>query len=268
MSVTTVAMPSQVASKPARRKFTLIPRLDENPKIVAQAQTLSGKIAVLGMAACLLGWRSPRPVVFLIAVALVTFLPAYRRIVLAAAALYWIAISGLLKQELMQQVAARAGIHIPSPAIAQAIWILSGIACVSLAFVTIGHWVRTQGTSIVSRRPVLCLAMVLSVALAMAGTQAMPAAVRISCWILAAPLSGCLWLLAYALRDQRRERSAAGIAPALATLWSSGSSSTPMLKGPAHARHIEAIDAREFAIAQLKGIKLLAWTMILIAISV
>ena len=97
MSATTLITPLPTGTIPERRKFTIIPRLDENPKLVAQAQTASGKIAVIAMAACLIGWRSPRPIVFLVAVALVTFLPAYRRLVLAAASLYWIMASGLLK---------------------------------------------------------------------------------------------------------------------------------------------------------------------------
>src|SRR5271167_2617596 len=103
MSATTLTIPQQASPMPDRRKFTIIPRLDENPKLVAQAQTAGGKAAVLAMAVCLLGWRSPRPIVFLVAVALVTFLPAYRRGVLAAAGLYWIVTSGLLKQDLLSE---------------------------------------------------------------------------------------------------------------------------------------------------------------------
>ena len=128
MSVTTLTTPRLASPIPARRKFTIIPRLDENPKLVAQAQTVSGKVAVVAMAVCLLGWRTPRPIVFLVAVALVTFLPAYRRIVLAAAGLYWIVMSGLLKQDLVGEVAGRAGIRVPHPAV----WIVSGLACVCL----------------------------------------------------------------------------------------------------------------------------------------
>jgi len=89
MSVTTLTTP-QTGTIPARRKFTIIPRLDENPKLVAQAQTAAGKIAVIAMAVCLIGWRRPRPIVFLVAVALVSFLPAYRRMVLAAAVPFFI----------------------------------------------------------------------------------------------------------------------------------------------------------------------------------
>jgi D-alanyl-lipoteichoic acid acyltransferase DltB (MBOAT superfamily) len=54
----------------------------------------------------------------------------------------------------------------------------------------------------------------------------------------------------------------------LATLWSGAASSVPMLKGPSHARQVEAVDVREFAVTQLKGVKLLAWTMVLVLVSV
>jgi hypothetical protein len=269
MSATALTPPQQARAKPARRKFTIIPRLDENPKIVAQAQTVAGKVAVIGLAVCLLAWRSPRPVVFLVAVALVTFLPAYRRMVLAAAGLYWIVTSGLLKQDLMGDVAAAAGIHAPQHVTQSAVWMLSGLVCVCLTLGLLGLGIRKQGDAIIGRRPVLCLAIFFCVALGIAGTTLVPPGVRVASWALVAPLSGCLWLLAYALRDfQRDPASAHGIGSMLATLWSGGASSTPMLKGPVHARKVEAVDAREFAVAQLKGVKLLAWTMVLVVASV
>ncbi len=250
MSVTTLTTPGLAGPAPTRPKFTIIPRLDENPKLVAQAQTLSGKIAVMAMAVCLLGWRNPRPIVFLVAVTLVTFLPAYRRMVLASAGLYWLVTSGLLKQDLMGDVAAAAGMRVPQPAV----WILSGLACVCLTLGLSWLAVRQKGNGIVGRRPVLCLGIFFCLALGIAGTAAVPAGVRIASWVLVAPLSGCLWMLAYALRDCQRDPACApGMGSMLATLWSSGSSSTPMLKGPSHARKVEAVDAREFAVAQLKG---------------
>jgi len=244
----------------ARRKFAIIPRLEENPKLVARAQTTMGKVAMVGLAGSLLVWRSPTPTVFLVAVALVTFLPAYRRMALFAAGLYWMVASGLLKQDLVGEVAGRAGIHVPHPAV----WILSGLACVCLTFGLLGLGIRKQGSAIVGRRPVLCLAIFFCLALGIAGTANVPAGVRIASWAVVAPLSGCFWLLAYALRDGRRDpASAHGMGSMLATLWSGTASPTPMLKGPSHARQVEAVDAREFAVAQLKGVKLLAWTIVL-----
>jgi hypothetical protein len=264
MSVTTLTTPLFADTKRARRKFTVIPRLDENPKIIAQAQTISGKVALVALSAVLLGWRTPRPVVFLIAVALVTFLPAYRRVVLAAAGCYWIVTSGLLKQDLIGEVASRAGFHAPHPAV----WSLSGIVCVTLTLGLSWLGIQKQGSSFVGRRPVFCLSIFFCLALGIAGTTAVPAGVRLASWALVAPLSGCLWLLAYVLRDCRRDPACGrGMGSMLATLWSGGSSSTPMLKGPCHARQVEAVDGREFAVAQLKGVKLLAWTMILVLIS-
>jgi hypothetical protein len=264
MSVATLTTPGLAGPIPARRKFTIIPRLEENPKIVAQAQTVPGKVAVLAIAACLLAWRSPRPIVFLVAVALVTFLPAYRSMVLGAAGLYWIVTSGLLKQDLMGEVAGRAGIHVPHPAV----WVISGLACVGLTLGLAWLGVRTQGSGILGRRPVLCLGIFFCLTLGIAGSVTVPPGVRLAGWVLVAPLSGCLWLVAYVLRDCRRDpASTRGIGSMLATLWSGGSSSTPMLKGPTHARQVEAVDAKEFAIWQLKGVKLLAWTMVLVLMS-
>ena len=138
MSATTLAAPLPCIAKPVRRKFTIIPRLDEDPKIVAQAQTTMGKAAVLALAASLLTLLGSRQPVFLAAAALVTFLPYYRRIVLAGAGLYLIAASGLLKQDLMGSIAG-AGM---SPA---AVWIFSGLACLGLALGMFGLVIRKQG---------------------------------------------------------------------------------------------------------------------------
>jgi hypothetical protein len=265
MSLTALTTPLHIGTMPTRRKPTIIPRLDENPKLVAQAQTTEGKLVVIAMAVCLLIWRKPMPIVFLVAVALVSFLPAYRRMVLAAASLYWILTSGLLNQAIIRQMAAAAGIHVSYPAV----WILSGLACVSLVFGLGGLSIRTQADSFIGRRPVLCLGIFFCLALGIAGTSAVPAGVRAASWILAAPLSGFFWMLAYALRDcQRKSVSAHGIGSMLATLWTGTSSPTPMLKGPLHALKVEAVDAREFAVAQLKGIKLLMWIIVLAVISI
>jgi hypothetical protein len=264
MSATTLTTPLPPRTIPTRRKFTIIPRLDESPKLVAQAQTASGKIALIAMAVVLIGWRSPRPFVFLAAVALVSFLPAYRSLILAAAGFYWIMASGLLRQDVLAKVVAEAGIHAHP-----AVWILTGLACVALVFALIALWIRNQAGGILGRRPVLCLAIFVSLALAIAGTPAVPAAVRTFSWILVAPLTGFLWMLAYALRDcQRKPVSAHGIGSMLATLWTGASSPTPTLKGPSHALKVEKVEGQEFAVAQLKGVKLLMWAMVLVLVSV
>ena len=260
MSATTLTPPLQASARSGGRKFTIIPRLDEDPKIVAQAQTVKGKLTVLGLAAILLTLTGCRQPVFLVAAALVTFAPAYRRIVLAAAGLYWLAASDILNQNLMGSIAGASGVHVSQP-----VWILSGLACLGLALGIFGLAIRKQGSSIMARRPALSLGVFLCLALGIAGTAAVPAAVRTACWVLVAPLSGCFWLLAYALRDWRRDPANAGwTGSMLATLWAgASSSSTPMLKGPAHARQVEAADAKQFAVTQLKGVKLLAWTVAL-----
>jgi hypothetical protein len=261
MSATTLIRPPEVLAKPARRKFTIIPRLDEDPKIVAQAETGPGKLALLALAGGMFTLIVARQtvVIFLVAATLVTFAPAWRRIVLAVAGLCWIAASGLLNQKLMGTIASAQPV----------VWIVSGLACLGLALGVFGLAIRKQGNSILARRPVLCLGVFFCLALGIAGTAAVPAGVRTVCWIIVAPLSGCFWLLAYALRDWRRDSTNAGWTGAmLSTLWMGDSSSaTSMLKGPAHARQVEAADAPQFAVAQLKGLKLLAWSLALSVMS-
>ena len=109
-----------------------------------------------------------------------------------------------------------------------------------------------------ARRPVLSLLGGVVVLYVVASN--MPAGPwRDAAWAAALCFKGYIWFLAYAILDQRsRERS-----PDIVQLgvqhpfW--GSSNVPFGKGAAFLRKHWSKDARELAITQLKGLKLLLW---------
>ena len=78
------------------------------------------------------------------------------------------------------------------------------------------------------------------------------------------PVAGAyLWFLAYSLLDLNSKAhdpfhlQVGGYQP----IW--GQSSTPFPKGAAYLRRIEAKNPEQLAVAQLKGLKLLAWSLVL-----
>jgi lipoprotein signal peptidase len=82
-------------------------------------------------------------------------------------------------------------------------------------------------------------------------------------WTFVAVFAAYFWFLSLALIDQRHKD---GDPPLLQLgtfrfFW--GSSSTPIGKGAAYLRKVEAKDPRELAITQLKGLKLLMWVCLL-----
>ena len=82
-------------------------------------------------------------------------------------------------------------------------------------------------------------------------------------WSLVGLMANYVWFIGYALMD-RGSKPARDLTLELATfrpLW--GSTSTPFPKGAAYLRRIEAQSPEQLAIVQLKGLKLLVWGILL-----
>src|SRR5208283_1902894 len=82
-------------------------------------------------------------------------------------------------------------------------------------------------------------------------------------WDFTSSLSVYIWFICYSLLD----RSSPSRDPFSLQLGSYrpfwGGTNTPYAKGAAYLRRIEAHNPEQLAVAQLKGIKLLAWSVIL-----
>jgi hypothetical protein len=82
-------------------------------------------------------------------------------------------------------------------------------------------------------------------------------------WSLVGAMASYVWFIGYALLD-RSSKPKRDLTLELASfrpLW--GSTNTPFPKGAAYLRRIEAQNAEQLAITQLKGLKLLAWAILL-----
>ncbi len=223
--------------------FRLIPRIDTFPALISFAQTTPGRILVLasfclGMLFFVADLRSVLASTFLLA--LMTFMPELRHFILALTPIIYV-----VKQNLQNP----------------------GLLVLNLAVVILGiflywcamRWPRSR----FGQRPIAFLlgGFVILVLLACAST---PSSWQYTVlWDLVSILAVNIWFIGYALLD-RTSNFARDLTLELGTfrpLW--GSTVTPFPKGAAYLRRIEARNSEQLAIVQLKGLKLLAWAILL-----
>jgi hypothetical protein len=224
-------------------QFRLIPRLETWPRCVSFAQTAPGRLTLL--AAFALGLRfflpdMPSVLSLTFLLAIMTFLPEYRRFILAIAPIALVVIQT---------------IHDP---------LVLGLTLGVIAFGILLYWCALRWPqSLFGQRPVtfLLTGFTLLILLACAATpRSWPYSIL---WSLVGVMASYLWFIGYALMD-RTSQPARDLTLELASfrpLW--GSTTTPFPKGAAYLRRIEAQNPEQLAIVQLKGLKLLVWGILL-----
>lgn len=226
--------------------FRLIPRIETFPRVVLFAQTPLGKILLLAAFGLELRFfaSSVFPVLqMVVPLAVVTFMPEYRRFVLALSPLFFLLVQGgppLMVGLRLGAVAAGMGL-----------------------FWCARRWPKSW----FSQRPIAFLISGFSLLLLL-GCVTSPLAwsYRLT-WSLVVVGANYIWFIGYALID-RNAKPAADASLELASfhpLW--GLTNVPMPKGAAYYRRIEARDEQQLALVQLKGLKLLAWAILLAVLS-
>jgi hypothetical protein len=239
---------------------TLIPRIDTDPRVVAFAQTVAGKIAMLACATAMFYFRGVRDPVVIIVLAGIFFLPQHTWTLMAISGVYWIPSMVKGPFGVTQRITGT----------------LLAVAVAALLWMVVQRWPKGW----VGRSPRLALLGVFGAAVAIALIA--PGASNVL-WPLVASLSACLWIFSFALTDRPpTERAATSSSPnALSPrTWWPGSfwgnaamffsffptvaaSTTPFFKRPSAMRRMEAKGPEERAVVQLKGLKLLAWSILL-----
>lgn len=229
--------------KNAWSEFRIIPRLETYPSVVAFVQTTGGKIFLLIIFA--LGMCTFLPDLgaafgFFLLFGLITLLPEYRKMVLALAPLILL---------------VTANIGNPAIILESAVVIAVGMAL---------YWCAMRWpASLFGRRPVVFLLSGFSLLIVIACETNSPSASSTMLWALVGVSASYVWFIAYAVTD-RSSNPAKDSALELATfrpLW--GTTNTPFPKGAAYLRRIEAKTPEQLAVTQLKGLKLLAWAILL-----
>ena len=250
-------------------RLRLIPQLERWARLVAFCQTLAGKLTLLGALAALLwplrhvAWMSPGVFYWLdswlvvAAVAATTALPRRRRLVVAVTGAFLLLTrlpTGWPAIGVMSRI-----LRIPLPGTFRVISLLEAIlACGAYALVAT-RWADTR----LMRRPLaLFVALFLGAACVAAYAPILPA-LSLWLWGFLFALAPFIWFLAYTLAERRHKARA----PLLQQLgeytpfW--GSTNTPFPKSGGYLAKIEVRSAEELAVWQLKGLKLLVWTICL-----
>jgi hypothetical protein len=229
--------------------FRLIPRIETFPAVVSFAQTTLGRITLLvafGLElhyflqdwSYLRDWSSTLQI--LLFLALVTFMPQYRRFVLALAP---IAIVILQTYD--------------SP-------LLLGLTLGVVAFGIFLYWCAMRWPkSRFGQRPTMFLLTGFPVLIISACVAAPHTLTYSILWPLVGVVASYVWFIGYALMD-RHSKPVSDLTlefTAFRPLW--GSTNTPFPKGAAYLRCIEARDSEQLAVVQLKALKLLAWAILL-----
>lgn len=223
--------------------FRLVPRVETFPNVVSFAQTTVGRIVVLavfglGLRFFLPDLLSALSLAFLLA--LMTFMPEYRRFILAITPIVIVVKENFQDSPLL-------GLN------------LTVIAFGILLYRCVMRWPKSR----FGRRPILFLLTGFTALILLAGL-ATPHTLSYSiAWDLVGLEASYIWFIGYALLD-RGSKPKGDLSLELASfrpLW--GSTNTPFPKGAAYLRRIEAQNPEQLAIVQLKGLKLLAWAILL-----
>ncbi len=224
-------------------EFRLIPRIEAYPGAVSFAQTPLGKVVLL--VAFGLGVRVFLPAlasvpVLMLPLAFITFMPEYRRFILA---LTPIALS------VMETV------HQP---------LLLGLTLSAIALGILLYWCAMRWPkSRFGQRPLLFLLTGFTVLILFACAAPSHSFAYSFLWTLVGVMVSYIWFFCYALTD-RGSKPGNDLTLELTSfrpLW--GSTGTPFPKGAAYLRRIEAKNPEQLAIVQLKGLKLLLWVLLL-----
>jgi len=238
MSAPAPALALNAAESSPSPRLRLIPVIETYPKVVAFAQTPAGKVAIAGAFSLGYGCFLPQPADWLVvtlSIALITAFPKLRWKLVAF---------GTLALTVVQPGAP---------------YLLAAVMLGLLLFWCARRWPHSGFGS----RPVATLLSGFS--LLILGCCLIPrnSANYFPAWAAIGALSRYIWFIGYALMDRTKSpRDGVALeAGSFQPFW--GSTTTPFPKGAAYLRRIEAQDAEQLAITQLKGIKLLAWALVL-----
>jgi hypothetical protein len=236
MSAITVAPPVLERNQPTGPR--LIPSIETYPKLVLFAQTQIGKLAIWGLFVLGLLYFLRTPLEWLptaVILLLITFLPKWRWILVTAGTL---AVTGIQTRSL---------------------YFLAAIALGVLLFWCARRWPHTS----FGRRPIAYLFAGCTLLIVVCNAIPRNSSSFLPAWQVAQLAATYMWFIGYALMDRAAtvQRDLSLEAGSLHPFW--GSTTTPFPKGAAYLRRIEAGNAEQLAVTQLKGLKLLAWAIIL-----
>lgn len=178
----------------------IVPQLDKYQRLVSFGQSAFGKPVLL--TAFLVGLyviRVASPLELTAAIALMTYFPARRRLLLSFATLYWLLFhSGWLNWTFLRSLAKAEGQRTDWPL---TVFIAGIVAAMFGVLAVFFHYVHTRRTFFVTKRPVLCLVTCSLLLLFAAGLLPVDGAAHALLWAVIVVSTPYLWYFAYALKD-------------------------------------------------------------------
>ncbi|MGC2719371.1 MAG: hypothetical protein WA209_07265 [Candidatus Acidiferrales bacterium] len=241
--------PADFAIPKSRKPFRLrvIPPIDTYPSVIASAQTVLGKAVILSLFALGLSFYMTRWKAMTLWLVLMTLLPQRRRMLVTIGLLQWTFLMPLERTGFSGMVFA--------PLVQKA------VAC---AIGGLLFWTAVRfKQSVLGTRPIVALLGGYAVTIYVVSTLVRVYPAFHAAWGLTVTFSFYLWFIGYALLD-RNSSTRDPFRLQLGTFhpfW--GSTHVPFPKGAAYLRRIEAHTPEKLAVTQLKGLKLLAWGLLL-----
>jgi hypothetical protein len=224
--------------------FRLIPRIETYPRVLLFAQTIAGKLAILALFGIGAYYLLPHWKPLILCLAVITALPQYRRILLTVSTLLWAC--GIWWRWTDHPRLVEAAILFTLAALL--FW---------LAILLPNSWF--------GRRPVATLLIGFALSVFLASHLPRGGSLRAVSWDFLTVAGAYLWFIAYSLLDIS-SKSRDPFTLQVGTyhpFWDWASTYLPFAKGAAYLRRIGAQNAEQLAVAQLKGLKLLLWSVIL-----
>lgn len=242
-----------------------VPPIETYPRVIAIAQTSTGKLVLFALFAVLMKYLAGHLWFWITAAAAVVSLSGQHRhfaallctgalLALAPGWFEYGAVFSIIQQESLFDTLRLSYVRAATL-----------LACVPLAVAAL--WLaRHYRNHPLGQRPVLAQHLVFFCMVALAASHVLQGIPLVMLWSLIAVFAAYFWFLAYALIDQRH-RQPSPILFQLATFHPFfGSTATPMAKGAANWRSVEATTEEELAVTQLKALKLIAWAFFLKAV--
>lgn len=252
------------AEAPARPfRFRVIPQLDTYPSVVRFAQTVPGKILLLALAA--VGFYIYRATwqFFTVTLLATTFAPRYRRqMVFTSTILFTIYITWLNSFGILGGQGRAAALTSGQEFKIKLLFVAASFAIGWTLFWLAARYRR----SFLGKRPILVLLSGFFLFLLAASFLPISNQVRDILFLFLTIFSGYMWYIGYSLLALKSQAPAPfwQQASTYRPMWSINQ--TPYGKGTAYWDRIEPADSEQLAITQLKGLKLLAWGLLLRAL--
>jgi len=234
-----------------------LPRLETIPTLLKFGQTTFGKIIFVIIFSTMSCLYTERFVELFVALSMITLLPDYRRPLIALTSLFW-----AIRFPCFERDFTWFSRHLP----------MSGdsyykLACLAAFFFLTSlliYLARRFPEHWFFRRPVRNLLIFYIGSLLLASHASLPTHLSWFIWLFLIISGKYLWFIAYSLTDKSRATKPFSLTEIFhfQPFW--GSSNVPYPKGEAYLRKIEAKTSYELAIAQIKGLKLIFWSMFLL----